>query len=79
MGMNHTLKLLEDDIGKPDHPSFTFDFEHLRETRVFNVTSPTPVASVNRPDLEPLVKASETVGQVFSWAMLRFGGLILRI
>jgi hypothetical protein len=23
-----------------------------------------PVASVNRPDLKPLVKASETVGQV---------------
>lgn len=44
--------------------SYTNDAERLRDCNVFIVTVPTPVDAVNRPDLMPLVKASETVGRV---------------
>ena len=40
--------------------------EDLRACNVFIVTVPTPVDQANRPDLTPLVKASETVGKVMS-------------
>ena len=38
--------------------------DHLRGCNVFIVTVPTPVDKNNRPDLTPLIKASETVGRV---------------
>lgn len=38
--------------------------EDLRGCNVFIVTVPTPVDKNNRPDLTPLIKASETVGRV---------------
>ena len=40
------------------------DEEALRGCNVFVVAVPTPVDDNNRPDLEPLVRASETVGRV---------------
>jgi UDP-N-acetyl-D-galactosamine dehydrogenase len=46
------------------HLSYTNNSERLRDCNVFIVTVPTPVDAVNRPDLTPLVKASETVGRV---------------
>ncbi len=44
--------------------TFTADPEQLRACNVFIVTVPTPVDSAQRPDLTPLIKASETVGKV---------------
>ena len=38
----------------------------LRDTTFFVVAVPTPVDSDNRPDLTPVVRASETVGRVLS-------------
>lgn len=40
--------------------------DDLRSYNVFIVTVPTPVDKNNRPDLTPLIKASETVGKVIS-------------
>jgi UDP-N-acetyl-D-galactosamine dehydrogenase len=45
---------------------FTADPEQLRRCNVFIVTVPTPVDGANRPDLTPLLKATETVGKVMS-------------
>ncbi|MDG1572740.1 nucleotide sugar dehydrogenase [Robiginitalea sp. M366] len=44
------------------YPSSTL--EDLKEANVFIITVPTPVDKNNRPDLTPLYRASETVGQV---------------
>jgi UDP-N-acetyl-D-galactosamine dehydrogenase len=46
------------------HLIFTSDAEQLCKAGVFIVTVPTPVDRANRPDLTPLIKASETVGRV---------------
>ncbi|MEX0383131.1 nucleotide sugar dehydrogenase [Spiribacter sp. 1M153] len=43
---------------------YTSDPEALRDCNVFVVTVPTPIDANRRPDLTPLLKASETVGQV---------------
>src|SRR5215469_16271391 len=40
--------------------------EELRRCRVFIVTVPTPIDGYKRPDLSPLVHASESVGTVLS-------------
>jgi len=42
----------------------TTDTSHLSQCNYFIVTVPTPVDKNNRPDLTPLIKASETVGKV---------------
>ena len=44
--------------------SYTTKLTDLRRCNVFIVTVPTPIDGYKRPDLTPLVKASETVGQV---------------
>jgi UDP-N-acetyl-D-galactosamine dehydrogenase len=43
---------------------FSTDASLLRECGVFIVTVPTPVDKVNRPDLTPLISASQTVARV---------------
>ena len=42
------------------------DIEDIKDANVYVVTVPTPVDKNNRPDLTPLIKASETVGRVIS-------------
>jgi len=42
----------------------TTNLEDLRGCNIFIVTVPTPVDKNNRPDLTPLIRASETVGKV---------------
>lgn len=44
----------------------TNNIEDIRNCNFYVVTVPTPVDRYNRPDLTPLVKASETVGKVIS-------------
>jgi UDP-N-acetyl-D-galactosamine dehydrogenase len=43
---------------------FTSSLEELREARFFIVAVPTPVDEYNVPDLNPVKKASETIGKV---------------
>ena len=43
--------------------AYTSDVNLLRDCNVFVVTVPTPIDEHRRPDLTPLIKASETVGR----------------
>jgi UDP-N-acetyl-D-galactosamine dehydrogenase len=52
--------------------SFTTNPEDLRGCNCFIVTVPTPIDKHKRPDLEPLLKASETVGR-----LLKAGDLVI--
>jgi len=42
----------------------TTKLEDIKESNIYIVTVPTPIDEFKRPDLTPLVKASETVGKV---------------
>lgn len=44
----------------------TSDLEKIRDCNIYIIAVPTPVDKNNRPNLEPLIKASEIVGQVIS-------------
>lgn len=62
-GCDHTLEVSEDELREAEHLSFTANADRLSEAKVFIVTVPTPVDRANRPDLTPLMRASETVGK----------------
>lgn len=44
----------------------SYDLQDIEAADIYIVTVPTPVDKNNRPDLTPLIKASETVGKVIS-------------
>lgn len=44
----------------------TCNLNEIKDCNVYIVTVPTPIDARNRPDLSPLIKASETVGKVVS-------------
>ena len=63
---NHdrTKEVEPDELAKAKGLSYSFDLNDLRGVNYFIVTVPTPVDEFKKPDLTPLVKASETVGKV---------------
>ncbi|MDZ4251464.1 MAG: NAD(P)-binding domain-containing protein, partial [Sulfuritalea sp.] len=63
-GRDSTREVEPAELAEAKHLSFTADPEQLRACNVFIVTVPTPVDNAQRPDLTPLIKASETVGKV---------------
>ncbi|WP_029525631.1 nucleotide sugar dehydrogenase [Polaromonas glacialis] len=62
-GKDSTLELNADELASARQLSFSSNPEDLKTCQIFIVTVPTPVDKANRPDLTPLVKASETVGK----------------
>ncbi|TSE18230.1 UDP-N-acetyl-D-glucosamine 6-dehydrogenase [Tepidimonas alkaliphilus] len=63
-GRDSTLEVAEAELRAATKLRFTSDREDLRDCHIFIVTVPTPVDRFNRPDLTPLIKASQTVGSV---------------
>jgi UDP-N-acetyl-D-galactosamine dehydrogenase len=63
-GQDHTLEVNPEELKTASHLSFSSNPADLGACQVFIVTVPTPVDKANRPDLTPLIKASETVGRV---------------
>lgn len=69
---DRTGELTTDDLQKSLSLIFTADADRLVDCNVFIVTVPTPIDVYNKPDLTPLLKASETVGKV-----LKVGDIII--
>ena len=63
-GRDHTLEVSRAELRAAQRLSFTTDLTRLRRCQVFIVTVPTPIDGYKRPDLTPLVRASESVGAV---------------
>jgi len=63
-GHDSTLETDEAELASATKLSFTTRLADLKSCRVFIVTVPTPIDEYKRPDLTPLVKSSESVGQV---------------
>ncbi len=71
-GRDSTLEVDAEELGQATRIEFTDDAEALRQCGIFIVTVPTPIDKANRPDLKPLIRATETVGKV-----LREGGVVI--
>jgi len=63
-GRDLTLEVSRAELRAAQRLSFTTDLTRLRRCQVFIVTVPTPIDGYKRPDLTPLVRASESVGAV---------------
>jgi UDP-N-acetyl-D-galactosamine dehydrogenase len=69
-GKDATLEVPPQDLRAATHLSFSSDPQSLAECGI--VTVPTPIDQANRPDLTPLIRASETVGKA-----MRPGALVI--
>ncbi|MGN6704726.1 MAG: Vi polysaccharide biosynthesis UDP-N-acetylglucosamine C-6 dehydrogenase TviB [Rhodanobacter sp.] len=63
-GHDHTLEVDAAELGAATRLRFSAELDGIRECNVYIVTVPTPIDAAKRPDLTPLVKASESLGRV---------------
>jgi UDP-N-acetyl-D-glucosamine/UDP-N-acetyl-D-galactosamine dehydrogenase len=63
-GKDVTLESTQEELSAAKQLSYTINLDDLRACNCFIVTVPTPIDEYKRPDLTPLIKASETVGKV---------------
>ena len=63
-GCDATKETEPEELQEATHLSFSTNSDDLRSCNCFIVTVPTPIDRYKRPDLGPLIKASETVGRV---------------
>lgn len=62
-GRDHTREVPPEELAEARHLTLTANPADLSSATIFIVTVPTPIDTHKRPDLTPLIKASETVGQ----------------
>jgi len=65
-GKDSTLEVSEDELKEATKLSYTANAEDVRDCNIYIVTVPTPIDDHKRPDLTPLQKSSETVGQLLN-------------
>lgn len=63
-GEDRTREVEADDLTAASQLTFTTRLDDISEATVYIVTVPTPIDAHKRPDLTPLIKASESVGKV---------------
>jgi UDP-N-acetyl-D-galactosamine dehydrogenase len=63
-GHDHTLETSDEDLAAAVRLTFTPFIEDIKDCNYYIVGVPTPVDKNKRPDLTPLIKATETVGKV---------------
>ncbi len=61
-GIDKTLEVGTKELIEAKFMRFTSEPSTLKNASIYIVTVPTPIDSVNRPDLNPLIRASELVG-----------------
>ncbi|KXK36604.1 MAG: UDP-glucose/GDP-mannose dehydrogenase family protein, partial [Nitrosomonas europaea] len=63
-GNDFTLETTREELAAAKYLTYTTNIDDLRDCNCYIVTVPTPIDEHKRPDLTPLIKASETVGKV---------------
>jgi len=71
-GLDRTLEVSPGDLKGATRVSLTTNLDDLRECNCFIVTVPTPIDEHKQPNLNPLTKASETIGKV-----LKMGDVVI--
>jgi UDP-N-acetyl-D-glucosamine/UDP-N-acetyl-D-galactosamine dehydrogenase len=62
-GFDSTLEVDQGVMISAVHLEFSSEIDALNACSIYIITVPTPIDDVNRPDLTPIIKASETVGR----------------
>src|SRR5690554_3331867 len=63
-GVDSTLEVSREEMAEASQLSYSYNPADLGDINVYIVTVPTPIDNHKRPDLTPLIKASETIGGV---------------
>lgn len=63
-GQDDTLEVDKAELAAADGLRFTSEIDDIADCAIYIITVPTPIDEYKRPDLTPLIKASETVGKV---------------
>lgn len=63
-GHDRTLETSDEELAEATNLRYTTQLNDIGSCNYFIVTVPTPIDSHKRPDLTPLIKASESVGKV---------------
>ena len=63
-GEDSTLEVGADELAASPHLTYAHTLDDIRGCNVYIVTVPTPIDAAKRPDLTPLVKASQDIGSV---------------
>ncbi len=65
-GYDRTLELNEEQVKEAiaNNMKFTRNLEEIADCNIYIVTVPTPIDKHKKPDLTPLIKASESIGKV---------------
>jgi len=63
-GNDRTLEVNAEELKSAKNLHFSSNASEISDCQIYIVTVPTPIDLANRPNLTPLVKASETVGKV---------------
>ena len=64
-GFDRTNEVLREDLLNGNNISFSYYESDLIDSEVFIITVPTPIDSLNSPNLEPIKKASKLIGKTF--------------
>ncbi len=65
-GTDTTLEVDAAEMTQAARLRFTAALDDIRHCHVYIVTVPTPIDAAKRPDLTPLIRASEALGQVIA-------------
>ena len=71
-GHDSTLEVEEKDLVAATQLTYSSSLEDLKTCNIFIVTVPTPINEHKQPELTPLIKASETIGNV-----LKYGDIVI--
>jgi UDP-N-acetyl-D-galactosamine dehydrogenase len=62
-GNDRTLEITPKELKHAKFLKYSAEANSIKDAQIFIVTVPTPIDTANRPDLTPLIKASESVGK----------------
>jgi len=71
-GRDSTREVEPEQLAAATHLNFTTDKAEIADCNIYIITVPTPIDEHKRPDLRPLLAASETVGR-----MLKTGDIVI--
>jgi UDP-N-acetyl-D-galactosamine dehydrogenase len=63
-GSDHTMECTGEELEAASQLSYSSQISDIESCQIFIIAVPTPIDQAKRPDMTPLIKASETVGQV---------------
>ena len=63
-GIDKTLEVSKEGLKASTYIHFSHTIEELQQANIYIITVPTPIDKYKKPDLTPLIRASETVAKV---------------